>query len=374
MIAVSRTDTSLLGRWWWTVDRWSLGALGLLLAVGVILVVAAAPAAGERIGLEGFYLAQRQLMFLPLAIATIVIVSLLSPRWVRRLGVVGFVTGVSLLVLTLIIGTEIKGATRWITFAGVSLQPSEFVKPCLAIATAWMFASQQRGHPVPGNLIATGMLVVTLTLLLLQPDVGQSAIVMAIWGVQMFVAGMPVAWLLALGATGAGGLIVAYFALPHVRDRIDTFLDPSTGGSYQVNQSLEAFQNGGLLGAGPGDGTVKATLPDAHADFIFAVAGEEFGALACLLIIGLFAFIVLRGFTHLLSESNPFILLAATGLLAQFGLQACINMASTLNLMPTKGMTLPFISYGGSSLLALALGMGMLLALTRRRMATGDDA
>ena len=373
MIAISRTDTSLLGHWWWTVDRWSLGALGLLMSIGVVLVVAAAPAAGERIGLEAFYLAERQLIFLPLAVATILGVSLLSPRWVRRLGVLGFAGGVGLLVLTLVVGTEINGATRWLTLAGLSVQPSEFVKPCLAIATAWMIAAQQRGHPVPGNLIAGAFLAVTVGLLLLQPDVGQSIVVMLVWGVQLFVAGVPMIWLGALGAVGVLGLAGAYLSLDHVRERIDTFLSPGTQGNYQVQQSLEAFQNGGLLGAGPGEGEVKAHLPDAHADFIFAVAGEEFGALACLVIIGLFAFVVLRGLSRVVTESNPFVLLATTGLLAQFGLQACVNMASTLNLVPTKGMTLPFISYGGSSLLAMALGMGMLLALTRRRVATGDD-
>jgi cell division protein FtsW len=373
MIAISRTDTSLLGRWWWTIDRWSLGALGLLMSVGVILVVAAAPAAGERIGLEGFYLAQRQLLFMPLAVATIIGVSLLNPRWVRRLGVLGFVGSIALLVLTLALGTEIKGATRWLTFAGLSLQPSEFAKPCLAIATAWMVAAQQRGHPVPGNLIATSFLIVTVGLLLAQPDVGQSIMVLIVWGIQVFVAGVPMVWLGALGLVGALALLGAYVTLDHVRERIDTFFAAGADGNYQVQQSLQAFQNGGVLGAGPGEGEVKAHLPDAHADFIFAVAGEEFGALACLIIIGLFAFIVLRGLSRLLTESNPFVLIAATGLLAQFGLQACVNMASTLNLVPTKGMTLPFISYGGSSLLALAFGMGMLLALTRRRAARGDE-
>jgi cell division protein FtsW len=356
------------------VDRWSLAALGLLIACGVILVSAAAPAAGERIGLEGFYLAQRQLLFLPLAIATILGISLLPPVWIRRLGVVGFVGGVGLLALTLYIGEEINGATRWIQIAGLSMQPSEFVKPCLAVATGWMLAEQRRGGGLPGNLIASGFLAVTVALLLMQPDVGQSIVIMAVWGAQVFVAGLPMPWLALLALSGAAALILAYLTLDHVRHRIDTFLDPNAGDSYQVRQSLEAFQNGGLLGAGPGDGTVKAHLPDAHADFIFAVAGEEFGALACLFIVALFAFVVLRGLSRLLGETNPFILFAATGLLAQFGLQACVNMASTLNLVPTKGMTLPFISYGGSSLLALALGMGMLLALTRRRVATGDEA
>lgn len=372
MIAIPRTNTTLWGHWWWTVDRWSLGALGLLLSIGTVLVVAASPAAGARIGLSGFHLAQNHLVFLPLAIATILAVSMLSPLSVRRLAALGFAASLMALVLTVVAGTEIKGATRWLYLGGFSLQPAEFVKPFLAVTTGWMLAAQRRREGVPGHAIAVALLAATLTLLLLQPDVGQSFMVVAVWGTQLFIAGLPMIWAVALGIAGVVGLIVAYFMLPHVTARIDSFLDPTSGNQYQVNQSLEAFRNGGLLGQGPGEGTVKATLPDAHADFIFAVAGEEFGALMCLVIVGLFAFIVLRGFSRLLGETNLFILLAATGLLTQFGLQAFINMASTLHLTPTKGMTLPFISYGGSSLLALAVGMGMLLALTRRRMSTGE--
>ncbi|RDD61290.1 FtsW/RodA/SpoVE family cell cycle protein [Ferruginivarius sediminum] len=373
MIAVARTDTSILGRWWWTVDRWSLLALALLMGFGAILILAASPAAGERIGLDGFYLAQRQLAFLPLGGAAIIAISLLSPLSIRRLAVLGYLGGLLLLAATLVVGVEINGASRWLNIAGLSVQPSEFVKPCLAVTAAWMFAAQRRDEGVPGNAIAMALLAITVTVLLMQPDVGQSFVVTAVWGIQFFVAGLPMVWVLGLGAAGITGLVGAYFLLPHVTDRIDTFLDPAAGDRYQVNRALEAFQNGGLLGRGPGEGTVKATLPDAHSDFIFAVAGEEFGAIVCLMIVALFAFVVLRGFSRLLNEENLFVLLAGTGLLAQFGMQAAINMASTLHLMPTKGMTLPFISYGGSSLLALALGMGMLLGLTRRRVSTGDE-
>ncbi len=373
MMTVARTDTSLLGNWWWTVDRWSLIALGLLMAFGALLILAASPAAGQRIGLSGFYLAERQFIVLPVAAAIVVGASLLTPRWVRRVGVVGFLASLVLLTLTLFFGPEIKGATRWLHLAGFSLQPSEFVKPTLAVAVAWMFAMQRQGNGVPGNAIALAMLAVTVALLLMQPDVGQSFIVTAVWGVQVFIAGLPMIWVVGIVAAVLVGVVLGYGALPHVAERIDSFLDPSAGDRYQVNRSLEAFNSGGLFGRGPGEGTVKASLPDAHSDFIFAVAGEEFGAIACLIILGLFAFVVLRGFGRLLQETNLFVLLAATGLLTQFGLQAVINMASTLHLMPTKGMTLPFISYGGSSLLALALGMGMVLALTRRRVPRGDE-
>jgi cell division protein FtsW len=236
------------------------------------------------------------------------------------------------------------------------------------VASAWLFSLDREETGIPGARIAVALWVAVVSLLLMQPDVGQAVLVTAIWGTQLFLAGLPLAWIAVVAVVGAGGLVAAYFALPHVTARIDSFLDPAAGDRYQVNRSLEAFVNGGLLGRGPGEGTVKAQLPDAHSDFIFAVAGEEMGLIACLIILGLFAFVVLRGFARLMQENSLFVLLAASGLLIQFGLQAFINMASTLHLMPTKGMTLPFISYGGSSLMALALGMGMLLALTRRRV------
>jgi cell division protein FtsW len=207
---------------------------------------------------------------------------------------------------------------------------------------------------------------------MLQPDLGMTVVVSAMWFAQFFLAGLPIIWVVSFSIAGAVGLGGAYLTLPHVRERIDGFVDPATGDTYQVDRSLEAFMNGGLAGRGPGEGTVKDVLPDAHSDFIFAVAGEEFGLLLCLLLVALFAFIVLRGLSRLMHEQNLFVLLAAAGLLVTFGLQAAINMASALHLMPTKGMTLPFISYGGSSLLSLSLGMGMVLALTRRRAGLGD--
>lgn len=372
MSGFTRTDTSLLGRWWWTVDRWTLFAIAALLGFGIVLTLAASPAAGGRIGLDGFHLARRQLVLIPLACAIIVVVSLLDPRSVRRLASIGFLVSLLLLGLTLIVGVEIKGASRWLNLGGFSLQPSEFVKPCLAVLTAWMFAAAKSEENFPGIPIAMGLFAVTAFLLLSQPDVGQTFVVTVVWCAQFFLAGLSLLWVAAIGALGIGGVVAAYFTLPHVTRRIDGFLDPGANDSYQIDRSIEAFLNGGLFGQGPGEGTVKASLPDAHSDFIFAVAGEELGAIACLIIIALFAFVVLRGFGRILGENSLFVLLGSAGLLIQFGLQALINMASALHLMPTKGMTLPFISYGGSSLLALALGMGMLLALTRRRALLGE--
>ena len=374
MSSFTRVDTSALGRWWWTIDRWTLFAIGGLMALGIVLMLSASPAAGGRIGLGGFDLARRQVVFLPLAAALLLGTSLLSARAVRRLAVFGLLAGAILLVLTLFAGTEIKGASRWLNLFGFSIQPSEFVKPCLAVAAAWMFAEAKLDPRFPGNPIAVGLYGVVTALLLLQPDVGQAFLVLATFGAQLFLIGLPMIWVAGFCLLGVAGLTAAYFALPHVAKRINAFLDPSSGDHYQVDRSIEAFMNGGLFGRGPGEGTVKAQLPDVHADFIFAVAGEEFGALVCLGIVALFAFVVLRSLSKLLAERSLFVLLAATGLLVQFGLQALINMGSTLRLMPTKGMTLPFISYGGSSLLALALGMGMLLALTRRRFSPQEGS
>lgn len=367
MSTFDRTDTSILGRWWWTVDRWTLLALLGLMAFGAVLVLASSPAASERIGLPSFGLAQRQLILLPLAGLVMIAVSLLSPRAIRRLAVLGLAGALFLCILTLLVGVEIKGAVRWLSIFGFSIQPSELLKPCLAVVAAWMFAAQKQDPAVPGSIIAGALWLISALVLLLQPDVGQTFVVTAVWGFQFFLAGLPLIWVGGLAAFGILALFVAYQSLTHVEHRIDSFFDPGAGDRYQINRSMEAFANGGFLGRGPGEGTVKAYLPDSHSDFIFAVAGEELGLIACLLIVTLFAFIVLRGFSRAFQDNSLFVLLAAGGLLAQFGLQALINMGSALNLMPTKGMTLPFISYGGSSLMALALGMGMVLALTRRR-------
>jgi cell division protein FtsW len=365
----ARTDRSLLARWWWTVDRWSLVALIALMGFGALLMLAASPAVGGRIGLDAFYLANRQLILLPFAAAILIGFSLTSLKFVRRFATIGIVVATALLALTLFSGTEIKGATRWLSLFGLSIQPAEFVKPFFAVFAAWMFAASKEEASIPGAWIATGLWLVLTLILLLQPDVGQAFLLTAIWAGEFFLAGLPLIWVGALVALPLVGLIIAYLTLSHVTKRIDTFLDPGAGDRFQINRSLEAFMNGGFLGRGPGEGTVKAHLPDAHSDFIFAVAGEELGFIACSLIIALFAFVVLRGFSRLLNEPNLFVLLAVAGLLMQFGLQALINMASTLHLMPTKGMTLPFISYGGSSLVALAIAMGMVLALTRKRPA-----
>ena len=366
MIQVPRDDRSVIGQWWWTVDRWSLGAILAIMAFGVMLTLAASPPAAERIGADSFLFAKRQFLFLPMALTLMLAISLASPRHIRRLALIVFCGSVLLLAATFVIGVEIKGARRWISVPGLSsVQPSEFVKPSLAVISAWLLAQSRAERRAPGYILSTLLVGGVLTLLIMQPDLGMSIVVAAVWACQLFVIGLPM-WVVGFGVIGgAAALVGAYFTLGHVRSRFDRFLDPSSGDNYQVNTSLEAFNNGGLTGRGPGEGTVKAQLPDAHTDFVMAVAGEEFGLIVCLLILGLFAFVTLRAMSRASRETSLFITLAATGLGVQFGLQAVINMASTIQLIPAKGMTLPFISYGGSSALAMAICVGMMLALTR---------
>lgn len=366
----ARIDERPVARWWWTVDRWSLGALIVLMTFGAVLSMAASPPVAERLGYAPLHFVDRQLAMVPVAMAVMFAMSLLSPRMTRRVALVGFAVSMALLVLTFVVGVEIKGARRWIELPGLSLQPSEFVKPTFAIVAAWLFAEQKERPGFPGNIVAIGLFLPLLAMLLKQPDFGMAVVVAAVWFAQFFMAGLRLYYVAGGVLAGLGGLAGAYLWLPHVTARVNGFLNPvgGTGENYQINRSLEAFANGGVWGRGPGEGTIKDVLPDAHADFVFAVAGEEFGLIVCILIVAVFAFIVLRGFSRLLQESNLFVVLSATGLLIQFGMQAAINMASTLHLIPTKGMTLPFLSYGGSSALALAFGMGMLLALTRRRL------
>ena len=367
MAFIARTDRSVLGHWWWTVDRWTLFCLILLVTFGLLLSLAESPPVAERIGLEPLYFFRRHAIYWPVAMVIMIVMSLQQPRQIRRAGVIMFSVSMLLLIATVTFGVEIKGATRWLTLGGISIQPSEFIKPTFAIVAAWMFSAQRQNEGIPGNLISSILLVIILMLLIAQPDIGQSGLIAIVWFGQWFVAGLPMIWVAALGAVGVAGLTSSYFIFPHVTSRIDRFLDPAIGDNYQIDRAFEAFTNGGLFGRGPGEGTVKTLLPDAHADFIFAVIGEEFGLLACMVLVAMFAFIVLRGFVLALRNENLFVILAVSGLLAQFGLQALINMASSLSLMPTKGMTLPFVSYGGSSIMALALAMGMVLGLTRRR-------
>jgi cell division protein FtsW len=354
MPALSRTDTSTLGRWWWTVDRLTLLCIGTLIGFGYVLVLASSPAVAHRIGDPRDMLIAKQVAFLALAGMIVVGVSLMPPKGVRWLALIGTLVAILLTAFTLVHGVEIKGARRWINIPFLSLQPSEFLKPFFAVV-------------IPGRLLAVMLYALIALLLKSQPDIGMLAVVSIVFLAQLFLDGLN----LALVGISAGALVVAFvaafFLMPHVHVRVERFLHPTEQTAYQALTALQAFGNGGLLGRGPGEGMVKDILPDAHADFVFAVAGEEFGLVVCLLILGIFAAIVLRGLLRLIAENDQFVLLASAGLLISFGLQAFVNMASSLELIPTKGMTLPFISYGGSSALSVAVEMGMLLALTRRR-------
>lgn len=376
-IIFSRRDTSILGRWWWTVDRWSLGALAILMAIGIVLSFAASPPVADRLNLGGFYFVKRHVIMMIPTLFILIGTSLMTPRQIRRLASFVYLAGLFLLVVTITHGMEIKGARRWISVGNFSIQASEFVKPALSVLVAWMLTERFRNPQFPGMIISCALLGVFAALLMLQPDLGMTVVTTAAWIGQLFIAGMPLFWMGLVAGMGVMGLIGAYFFFPHVARRIDQFLDPSTGDPkhdlYQVHQSLEAFMNGGLLGKGPGEGTVKKYIPDAHADFVFAVAGEEFGLILCTVIVGLFAFVVARSFLRIMHENSLFIVLAVCGLIIQFGSQALVNMSSTLHIIPTKGMTMPFISYGGSSLLALAMSMGMVLALTRKRHGSSEN-
>jgi len=364
---ISRAERTVFGEWWWTIDRGLLFAVGALMVLGVVLSLAASPPVAERIGVDMFHFVNRQALFLPPAIVIMVGVSFLSPRQIRRLAWITFGIGVVLLAATLFIGTEIKGARRWVSFAGIVVQPSEFVKPAFVVLAAWLFAEGSQRRDVPGHLLSTALLGCVLSLLVLQPDLGQTVLTTVVWSALFFLAGLPWIWVVGLGGVGAAGLATAYELLPHVARRIDRFLDPETGDNFQIQKATEAFTSAGWFGKGPGEGTVKRIIPDGHTDFIFAVTAEEFGLLFCVAIVAIYAFIVMRGLMHARREQDGFVRLAIAGLSMLFGLQSAINMAVNLHMMPAKGMTLPFISYGGSSMFALALGMGMLLGLTRRR-------
>jgi len=363
----SRLERTPFAAWWWTVDRLLLAALLTLMLAGIILSLAASPPVAARLGLDPFYFAGRHVLYLVPTLAVMLVTSFLPPRHLRRLALIVFVVSIVLVFATLSFGAEVKGARRWIVLLGVNLQPSEFLKPAFVILIAWLFGESARRPEMPANTIALALLLVSVTGLVMQPDFGQTMLVALVWSALFFMAGMRFVWVAGLGGAAAAGLLTAYMFIPHVARRIERFRDPSSGDTFNVDQALESFQHGGWFGRGPGEGTVKRILPESHTDFVFAVAAEEFGIVLCLILLALFAFIVLRALRHAMRNEDPFVRFAAAGLAVLLGLQSAINMAVNLHLMPAKGMTLPFISYGGSSMISLAYGMGMLLALTRER-------
>jgi len=364
---VSRADKSRFAEWWWTVDKVLLGSVLVLILAGIILSLAASPAVAERLGYDSFYFVERHLAFVVPAIAVMIATSFLTPRQARRTALIVLVAATVLMLVALFVGTEVKGARRWIDIFGFSLQPSEFMKPAFVVIVAWLFAEKGRRMDIPGNAFALILLAMVVALLLAEPDFGQTMLVVIAWGAIFFMAGVSWPWIAGLGAVAGAGIIAGYIALPHVAARIDRFIAPTSGDTFQIDKALASIMRGGWLGQGPGEGIVKRLIPDAHTDFIFAVAAEEFGILACIALVGVFALVVFRGLGRSMRSNDPYVRLAGAGLVVLFGVQSAINMAVNLNLMPAKGMTLPFISYGGSSMIAVAFGMGLLLALTRGR-------
>ena len=364
---VSRAQRTPFADWWWTIDKPMMVALMALMLAGIILSLAASPPVAARLGVDPFYFVHRHMMYLVPAAAVLLATSLLSPRWIRRIALMVFIVSFLMVLATPFIGAEVKGARRWIVLMGVNIQPSEFLKPAFVILIAWLFAESAKKPEVPANTLALVMLGITVTALVRQPDFGQTMLIALVWGALFFMAGMRVIWVVGLAGTAAAGLTAAYFMVPYVMRRIQRFLDPASGDTFQIDTATDAFRHGGWFGRGPGEGTFKRFLPDAHADFVFAVAAEEFGIVLCLIMVALFAFIVMRALTRAMRCDDPFARFGAAGLAILFGAQSAINMAVNLSLIPAKGMTLPFISYGGSSIISLAYGMGMLLALSRER-------
>ncbi|MFB2533175.1 putative lipid II flippase FtsW [Paracoccus sp. p4-l81] len=367
-VRVRASGDPILPRWWRSVDRWSLAAILGLFAIGLLLGLAASVPLAERNGLPPFYYVTRQAFFGGLALVVMVLISMRSPAQVRRLGVVMFAFAFAAVLALPVIGTDFgKGATRWISFGFASVQPSEFLKPAFIAFCAWMMAAAHEIDGPPGRLYSFGFAVIVVLALALQPDFGQASLVLFAWGVMYFVAGAPITLLVVIaGITVAGGFF-AYESSDHFARRIDGFLSPTIDPRTQLGYATNAIQEGGFFGVGVGEGTVKWSLPDAHTDFIIAVAAEEYGLILVLVIIGLYATVVLRSLTRLTRERDPFSRIAGVGLACAFGVQALINMGVAVRLLPAKGMTLPFVSYGGSSVIASGIAAGMLLALTRSR-------
>jgi cell division protein FtsW len=363
-----RAGEPVLPKWWRTLDKWSMTFVLALFAIGLLLGLAASPPLAARNELSPFYYVERQAIFGGLALVAMLITSMMSPTLVRRLAVVGFLGAFVALALLPVFGTDYgKGAVRWYSLGFASMQPSEFLKPGFVIVSAWMLAASQQINGPPGTVWSFSLCMTIVGFLVMQPDFGQASLLLFAWGVMYFIAGAPMLLLVGMaGLTLAGGA-VAYALSEHVARRIDGFLSGEVEPTTQLGFATNAIREGGLFGVGVGEGQVKWSLPDAHTDFIIAVAAEEYGLILVLVIIALYTGIVVRSLLRLMRERDPFIRLAGVGLVTMFGVQAMINMGVAVRLLPAKGMTLPFVSYGGSSLIAGGITLGMLLAFTRTR-------
>ncbi len=364
---VSRADRSRVADWWFTVDHVLVGAILAIVGAGLVLSLAASPAVAIRKGLPTYYFVERHLLFSAAGVLIMLTVSLFSPRGVRRFAFVLFAVAFLAMVAVHFVGPEVHGARRWLSLRGHSIQPSEFAKPAFVILSAWLFAESQARKDMPALTLSVVMAALFAGLLLSEPDVGQTLLVSVVWGALFFLSGQPLMGAGIVGLCGALGLAFAYSTFEHVRLRIDLFLAPTPGDNSQLDRAIKSFSEGGFLGRGPGEGTIKTVLPDAHTDFIFAVVAEEYGVIACLALLGLFAFVVMRALVRAAQEPDPATRLSIQGLALLFGFQALINMGVNVGLLPAKGITLPFVSAGGSSTLAVSITLGMLLALTRRR-------
>ncbi|MDX0629073.1 putative lipid II flippase FtsW [Sinorhizobium medicae] len=363
---VSRAERGPVADWFWTIDRFFLAAFILLMGIGFMLSFAASPPIAERLGLDSFHFVKRHALFLPPSLVVMVGISFLSPRQVRRTAIILLVISVAMMALALFFGQEVKGSRRWLSFAGISVQPSEFMKPAFVVVCAWLFAEHARQPEIPGNLLSILLFGIVGALLVAQPDLGQTILTTVVWGGMFFMAGMPWLWIIVLASVAMGGFFAAYSILPHVAGRIDRFLT-GEGDTFQVDTAREAIIRGDWFGRGPGEGIMKRVIPDSHTDFIFSVAAEEFGIVFCMVVVVVFAFVVLRGLNHAFRERNDFNRFAVAGLVLQIGIQSMINIGVNLELLPAKGMTLPLISYGGSSMVAICVTAGFILALTRHR-------
>jgi len=365
----SRAERGLVADWLRTVDRWLLGSFGALMVIGLVMALAASPAVAERLNLSTFHFVDRQaLMLIPTAIL-MVATSFLSPRHVRRAALLLFLVSLALIIGALLFGAEVKGARRWI----LGFQPSEFIKPAFVVLAAWAFTESGKsgGTAILAKILSFLILPLAIVPLILEPDFGQTMLVSIVWASLFFLAGLHWFWVVGVGGLGVLGGVAAFQFSHHVHERVLRFIDPDSSGgmvdTFQIDTALQSILNGGWFGRGPGEGVYKRILPDAHTDFVFAVTGEEFGMIACMALILFFGFIVLRGLWLASRNQDPFCRFVAAGMIVMFGVQSWINMAVNLRAMPAKGMTLPFISYGGSSLMALGIGMGFLLATTRKR-------
>jgi len=364
---ISRNSHNFINNWWWTVDKTLLSLISGLIALGILMSFTASPSVALTNNYDNYHFVIRQCMFAPLAFCVMIFLSMQNVKFITRFACILFLLSLILTAVTLIFEDPSKGASRWIKIMGFSLQPSEFIKPTFAVVVAWLFDSQRQYSEIPGKLISFCFLILTIGLLISQPDIGMSLVIFAIWCFQLFLNGLAYIWVFTIIIGAVIGLVIVYLTYPHFYIRVQQFIASNSEVSYQIKKAMAAFHSGHFFGRGPGEGVAKINIPDAHTDFVFAVAAEEFGFIICSIIIGVYAIIVIRSMKIALKDNNYFIILSSAGLAASFGLQCIVNIASSLHLIPTKGMTLPFMSYGGSSMLATSIVVGLILAFNRRK-------